>query len=73
MTDTGEIKIPIVIEEHAGLNRIDEPVRIGLPLPAGRIEDMAELEIEFPSGELQPVQAKSLGCWPDRSVKWLLV
>jgi len=73
MTDTGEIKIPIVIEEHAGLNRIDEPVRIGLPLPVGRIEDLIGLEIESPAGELQPVQAKSLGRWRDCSVKWLLV
>jgi hypothetical protein len=67
------IEIPIHLEDRDRLPREAEPIRIGVPLPAGRIYGTAELVVTNSAGALIPHQLAALAFWADRSIKWLLV
>jgi YetA-like protein len=67
------IEIPLHLEERHGLERKAEPIRIGVPVPAGRVHDLGELVVTNAAGALIPHQFAALAFWADRSVKWLLV
>jgi hypothetical protein len=68
-----EIEIPIHLEDHVALHRETEPIRIGVPLPVGRVYDPAELVVTDTAGALIPHQLAPQAFWADRSIKWLLV
>ncbi len=51
---------------------MSEPVRIGVPFPKGVLYDPARLRIAG-SGSNWPLQARPLGLWPDKSIKWVLL
>ncbi len=63
---------PIKVKETAGLNRINEPVRIGIPFPRTAITDPAVLHLITADGTQREFQAVTLEYWPDKSVKWAL-
>lgn len=65
-------RIPILVEESAGIPRPSDPIRLGVPLPRGRVHDLQELMVVGESGGTVPYQLRALALWPDRSVKWLL-
>jgi hypothetical protein len=68
-----KLKVPIVIEEYAGIDRNHEPVTLGAPIPRGSLVDGGPLVLLDPEfGEI-PVQTATLAKWPDGSVKWLLI
>ena len=69
----GQFRIPIRIGECAGCDRLLEPVRIGVPLPKGLLRDVSGAVLADEAGRRLPFQARELACWPDRSIKWLLV
>jgi hypothetical protein len=73
VTGLSDLQIPIHLEERDGLHREAEPVRIGVPLPAGRIHDPRELVVTDAAGDLIPHKLAALAFWADRSVKWLLM
>ncbi len=70
MTD---LHIPIFVREDAGLRRINEPVRIGVPFPRGFLGDIASLKLKSSGGATLALQGRPLDYWPDRSVKWALL
>ncbi len=64
--------IPIIIEETFGIDRINEPVTVGIPFPKGFLKNASELcLIDTDYGNL-PLQTQPLAVWPDGSIKWLL-
>lgn len=67
------IEVPIHLEELDRLQRRAEPIRIGVPLPVGRVRDPADLVVTDSKGALIPHQLAVQANWADRSIKWLLV
>src|SRR5215208_503785 len=65
--------IPLHLEERDGLRRLNEPIRLGVPLPQGAVRDPAAIAVTRADGVSVPHQATALAHWPDRSVKWLLI
>jgi hypothetical protein len=68
-----DLEASIFIEETFGLARVDEPVRIGVPLPKGFVSDVNMLGVKNEGGLDIPLQARSLAGWPDGSIKWVLL
>jgi len=67
------MKIPIIIEENAGIDRGSEPVRVGVPFPQGALQDADALALRDPDSELLPLQTQVLDRWSDQSCRWVLV
>ncbi len=65
--------IPIFVQEHAGLRRVIEPVRIGVPFPRGFSGDTASLKLKNSGGTSLALQGRPLDYWSDRSIKWALL
>jgi hypothetical protein len=68
-----DLNIPLFVEEHAGLDRLREPIRLGVPLPRGLLHDAAAATVIDDSGRRVEHQARALTLWPDQSIKWLLL
>jgi hypothetical protein len=71
-----KIKQPasIIFEETSGLDRINEPVTFGVPLPEGLVSDVSQLTLV--NGNLDyllPLHSQVLAKWYDGSVKWVLL
>lgn len=49
------------------------PVRSGVPLPRGCLWEASHCRLTGPDGKDVPAQFIGWSCWPDRSVKWLIV
>jgi hypothetical protein len=67
------LTVPIIIEEYAGIERIDEPVMIGIPFPKGMLRSPASLQLAEATDEQISIQTQPLAHWPDNSIKWLLL
>ena len=65
--------IPIFLEDFSGLNRINEPVRIGIPFPKGFVEDACFLKLHEETGQPLRSQVRPLALWSDRTIKWALL
>ena len=50
-----------------------QPIRVGVPLPRGRLSDPGAVSLRSPEGREVAVQATPLARWSDGTVKWLLV
>jgi len=64
---------PIIIEEYAGIDRINEPVTVGIPFPKGLLRDSSKLSLIDPDDGPIPIQTQVLATWPDNSPKWILL
>ncbi|MCE9556463.1 MAG: glycoside hydrolase family 127 protein [Planctomycetes bacterium] len=64
--------IAIVVRETAGIERRDEPVTVGVPLTAGRVNSSSTLQLRNRAGQRVSCQFRVLAQWPDGSVKWVL-
>ena len=71
-TTLAPLRIPLILEEAAGIQRISEPVTVGIPFPQGAIHQPAELGLLDAEDRLVPVQTQVLDRWRDQSVKWVL-
>lgn len=74
--DRREVSILVSVEPHAGcpsVARVDEPVRLGIPLPQGLCVTESDCGLRDPHGIPVPVQVRSLERWRDGSIRWLLV
>ena len=67
------LSIPIILQEHGGIARDDEPVTMGIPLPRGLLKDTDKMILLDPDKGILPLQTQSLAHWQDGSVKWILL
>src|SRR5215510_4444452 len=67
------IALPIVITEHEGIRRVNEPVTVGIPLPKGQVCNPAALALYNASDDRIPLQREVLARWSDGSVQWVLL
>lgn len=49
------------------------PVRCGIPLPVGAVDDVGDVEFRDPRGNRQAVQCRVINRWSDGSVRWMLL
>ena len=49
------------------------PTRSGIPFPQGMLMSSKQLKLTDEHGSEIPLQARSLGYWPDQSIKWVLL
>lgn len=74
--DRREVSILVSAESRADrhtITRVNEPVRLGVPLPQGLCVTESVCGLRDPQGMPVPVQARSLERWRDGSIRWLLV
>ncbi len=65
-----DISCPITVRETAGIQRVKEPVRIGIPFPLNAISNPNELHLIAADGTQGAFQAVTTEYWPNKSVKW---
>ncbi len=67
----------IKFKENGGIQRINEPVTFGIPLPEGHLRDGRNLSLIVDNGIEKawpiPFGHKVISTWADNSIKWLLV
>ena len=64
----------LFIPEGSGIDRINEPVSFGLPLPCGALSEPSHLSlIDQRFQQPLPLQVEALDHWPDGSVRWALL
>ncbi len=66
-------EIPILLEEHAGIPRKQEPVTLGIPFPKGAIRSLRDFSLIDPDENHVPLQVRELARWYDGSLKWVLL
>ena len=66
-------RVPIGVEEAAGMTRVDWPMRVGVPFARGALPPGAGITLSDALGRRLDTQTKVMGTWPDGSVRWLLV
>lgn len=67
------VDIPFKITEPAGIARIREPIRIGIPLPRGQVRDLNTFTLRNQAGHKLPLQMRPLAHWSDGSAQWALL
>lgn len=65
--------MPVRLLERAGIQRVQEPVTVGVPLPKGVCIDPVKLGIRDQDGRSMALQSQVLGRWSDGSAKWVLL
>ena len=65
--------VPLVVEETCGIDRLDEPVCVGVPLPESFIYELSQLQILNSKNQVLPLQISLLESWGDASAKWILL
>lgn len=63
----------IIIEETHGIDRMNEPVTVGIPFPKGLLYQSSKLVLHDARYALVPLQTRELAKWPDNSLKWVLL
>lgn len=67
----GSVKLTLV--ERQGVERRQEPVTTGVPVPKGELDSVDEVRLLRDATEI-PAQFRAAGLWwPDQSIRWLLV
>ena len=67
-------EVTLTVAEPVGVDRIDEPVTSGVPLPRGRQKETEGLLlIDESKNKPIPCQFTVLSRWPDGSIKWVLL
>ena len=56
--------------ERSGIDRINEPVTCGVPLPASWANSAEELALAI-NGEAVPCEFREVARWPDGSLRWV--
>jgi YetA-like protein len=63
----------IIISEYSGIDRIDEPVTMGMPFPCGRLFELSQLALTNQDNQRLPLQFDVRDRWVDGSIKWGLL
>jgi rhamnogalacturonyl hydrolase YesR len=66
-------RLPLLIQEIAGIARKGEVVTSGVPFPMGTLSTNAPVRMADASGKPIPLQVRTSATWRDGSVKWLLL
>src|SRR4051794_32962358 len=66
-------RIPLLIQEPAGVARQNEIVTSGVPLPIGALPSNGPVRLADASGSSLPLQMRTTATWRDGSAKWLLL
>ena len=61
------ISVPLTLRDRAGVDRTDEAVTFGVPLPMGSVFSDQSLAIQGTDA-----QFRATGTWPDGSIRWVL-
>ena len=64
---------PLVMNEHLGIPRRDEPMTVGVPFPKGILKNTEQVVIRNQGGGIRPVQIQALQFWSDGSIQWGLI
>lgn len=64
--------VALSIDEPAGVSRVDQNVRTGVPIPKGLVQ-VADPLILLKGSRTQPLQTRPLSVWDDGSIRWLLL
>ena len=67
------VVVPLKIREFAGVDRLDEPVTVGVPFPKGLLSDLDGMFLVEDQGIEIPWQSEVLSRWSDLSIRWLLL
>ena len=67
------MNVPITIEERAGIDRVNEPVTVGIPFPEGALADDRLLALRDEDSRSLPVQTQVLDRWAGGSCRWGLL
>ena len=73
MRKNSNLAVSLILDERNGINRLNEPVTVGIPFPKGKIFSPAGLALCKPNGRRIPLQTQVLGSWFDGSAKWVLL
>ena len=78
VTRLAELDVPLNVQEWAGVDRIDEIVSTGVPMPNGLMNEPDGIAVYSSNGKKIPAQFRVLERWREKgrftgSVKWLLV
>ncbi len=65
--------IPIILKEEDGLQRNNEPIRIGVPIARSIVTKTVQLTLTDHTDKPHPSQIQVLEKWPDGSLKWILL
>ena len=65
--------IPITVKEPSGVDRQGWPVTSGVPLAQGSLSSADQVALFTNDGQELPLQTETLACWPDGSIRWLLL
>ncbi len=64
--------VKLTVEEESGVDRVSEPITMGVPLPQGKVDNAARLELLDAAGKKIPCQIREVARWLDgKSVKWV--
>ena len=66
-------RLALTVRNSSGAVRQASTVRSGVPFPQGVLGSSRNMRLLAPSGSEVPLQTRTLGRWPDGSVKWALV
>ena len=66
-------RITLTVRNPADVGCHSSPVRSGVPFPEGVLGSSRTVRLLDPSGDEIPLQTRTLGRWPDGTVKWALV
>jgi hypothetical protein len=77
MSASVPVSVPLIVTRAAATapfrSAVAEPIRVGVPFAAGAFDGKAPLAVVGSDGVTRPVQTRATDCWPDGSVRWLLV
>lgn len=61
----------ILVPETAGVDRIDQPVTLGIPFRQGQLPQAERLLLRNPQGQEESAQFSVMARWRDGSIRWL--
>lgn len=67
------MSVPLTITERLNIERRNQPVTSGVPLPEGQLFDPTQLRLLDELGNAIPLQTEVLAWWPDGSIRWILL
>ncbi len=66
-------RLALTVRNSSSADRRGSPVRSGVPFPQGVLGSSWAMRLRDSSGSKIPLQTRTLGRWPDGTVKWALV
>ena len=66
--------VTLTVQDEAGVDRVNEPITMGVPLPEGKVKDASQLYLVDGTGKRIPCGIREVCKWLDKThVKWVHV